>query len=215
MNTCFRCGATIASDTAFCPECGAPQIRVAIKTEPSDTGVSPQQAPSPEPLPVSLVPENLQWSQFLRGAWLLILLTGIATAVFMPVGLLLFLPGSVVAALRIYSRRHFAALRPGQGAALGAGFACSAFLLGMLPHILYFSSRPGEFRDLLTKGMHDALARTPDPQAQKALQNILSSNESILALTILVLLFVLLIYVVVGSVAGASAVALSRPKPRL
>ncbi|HEX2329398.1 MAG TPA: zinc ribbon domain-containing protein [Candidatus Angelobacter sp.] len=215
MNTCFRCGATIASDTAFCPECGAPQIRVAIKTDAPDSSVSPQPQHSSEPPLVAFSPDKLQWPLFWRAAWLLILLTGIATAVFMPVALLLVLPLSVAAALRIYSRRHLAALRPGQGATMGAGFGGTSFLIGILPHILYFSTHTAEFRDLLSKGMHDALARTPDPQAQKALESILSSNQSILALTIMVLIFMLLIYVVVGSVAGATTIAVSRQKPRL
>jgi hypothetical protein len=117
--------------------------------------------------------------------------------------------------VRIYARRYFGLLRTGQGAALGAGFGAVAFVLGTLPAIIYYSGHTGEYRAMLSKGMQDALARNPDPQVQKTLQAMLSSNESVLALTILVLLFMLVIWIIVGSVAGASTVALSKQKPRL
>lgn len=214
MNTCFRCGASIASDTAFCPECGAPQIRVAIKTEPADAPVAAEQAHAPEPLPPGLVPGKLHWGQFLRSSWLLLLLTAIGTAVFMPVGLFLLLPGSVVAALRTYGRQQYLPLRAGQGAALGAGFGLASFLLGIVPHVLYFSTHPGAFQEMMNKAMHDAILRAPDPQTQKTLTSILSSHEATLAVALLGLLITLLIYTIVGSVAGASTVALTRDKSR-
>ena len=215
MNTCFRCGAAIASDTVFCPECGAPQIRVALKTEPADAPAFADHTHDPEPLPPSLLPDKLNWSQFFRASWLLILLTGIASMVYLPVGMLLFLPGSIVAAVRIYSRRHAGFLRAGQGATLGAAFGFLAFLLATIPPTFYFSAHPVEFRTMLTQQMHEALARRPDPQVQKTLEGIMSSNESLIAFSVLVVLFAMVIFLIVGSIAGASTVALSREKPRL
>ncbi len=215
MNTCFRCGATIASDTVFCPECGAPQIRVAVKIEPADAPAVADHAHGLAPLPPALLPDKLNWTQFFRASWLLILLSGIASMVYLPVGLLLFLPGSIVAAIRIYSRRHPAWLRAGQGATLGAAFGFFAFLVATIPPTVYFSAHPGEFHTMLTQQMHEALARTPDPQAQKTLEGILSNNDSLLAFSILVVLFAMVIFLIVGSVAGASTVALSKQKPHL
>lgn len=148
---------------AFCPHCGAPQIRVsaAVTSEPALLTELPasaaEETQSPLPPPISLAPAaaRIDWRQGTRSAALAGLL--LALAIFLvsllavavglvlhlgqgPIGLLL-LTGSWLcmlaagaAAVRLYHRRRpDAAISAGMGARLGIVSGLLGFLLYSVP----------------------------------------------------------------------------------
>src|ERR1041385_7562161 len=114
---CYRCGSQMGEQTPFCPSCGAPQIRVSVRTAVPDTHEPDSLNTPPPPLdsappqlpggPVGLVPfRPVLWKKFFRIVFPMAVLVGASTAAMLPVGLLIFLPASVVLAIHLYRRRQ-------------------------------------------------------------------------------------------------------------
>ena len=163
---CHRCGAAVEQGTAFCPQCNAPQIRVAVaETVPPSGSVSESSIP---PLPAyfgSSLATRIDWSQ----AWPATALAGLIAAVLMitpfaGLGLGMLIGGSL--SVVFYRRRVPAArLTPGMGARLGMvtgvlGSVCLAIVLAIRTLLTHGWDSVRE--DLIT-GVEQAAARNPDP----------------------------------------------------
>ena len=154
--------------TAFCPQCNAPQIRVAVAETVAPSGTISESAIPPLPAYFASSPATrIEWSQ----AWPATALAGLIAAVLMitplaGLGLGMLIGGSLSVVL--YRRRVPATrVTPGMGVRLGMvtgvlGSACLAILLAVRTLLSHGWDR---VREDLIAGVEQAAARNPDPQA--------------------------------------------------
>lgn len=218
QNICYRCGDAIEGQPAFCPACGAPQIRVSARAQPLENAEAPAadfqfpEAPFPATQGLFLTSE-ISWRDFIRAAAPLAALTGILTLVLPPLGFFVLLPANLVWAISRYRRNRPLAIRAGQGARMGAmmGFLSFGFFL-----LSFFAGLPlfwAGFHSAMLAKIHEIAAQNPDPQAQQMMQWFATPNGFI-TFTAIGLGSILLILLVVGMASGALAVALGRARNR-
>lgn len=216
---CYRCGGELPENAIFCPVCNAPQIRVPVPSEEAEEAASgPVQPPSPFPqrTPISTVPAvagKIQWKVFLNTAWPLALIAGLLTGFVPLLGIVLLLPVSVVIGVRMYRKRHFVALRAGQGARLGLAMGLMSFL-GFAPVFAAVITFNQSFHQQLLEGMSQAAARNPDPQVRQIMDSMLNTPQGFAILVGFSLVFFLAIILFVSSAAGALATRAQGRQPR-
>jgi hypothetical protein len=209
---CFRCSNPIEEQIAFCPACGAPQIRV---SKPADS--LPETQPGPEPTQdpfaaisdISAIQVNksgIAWKSFARTAAPLAALTGLFTVPLPPVGMFIILPASVILAIYIYCRHHPAPVRGGEGARLGAltGLLSSFFFAVFFLVTAYLNQ--AKYREIIVNKVHEIAAQNPDPQAQQMLQWF-TTPHGIMTFTAMFLVTVLVFCLIISAGIGALAVA--------
>jgi hypothetical protein len=201
---------------AFCPSCGAPQIRVSRPeeaqpaTELQEPSVSGSQS---HPVVLIAPPADLhgmtgiQWKPFLRTAAPLAALTGAFTAALPPLGLFVLLPSSLVWAISRYRRQRPFALHAGQGVRMGAlmGLLSFGFFLVMI------FLNPSAYRDIMVRSIHESALRNPDPQVQQMLQWF-TTPDGLVACAAMFLAVLLGFFVVIGMGSGALAAALGKER---
>jgi hypothetical protein len=208
----------------FCSACGAAQIRVSPRDEPSDnpafpasgpddTSASPAHAGYGSPL-VPDVPTTIQWGKYFKSAWPLALIAGIATGVFPPGGFLLFLPIAVILSLRLYRKHHFGQIRLGQGALLGAALSVLSFAAVVAIYVLFYPTISGHFRDALIQGLNDSPVHNSNPEGALALRNLLDSPDGVLTLFSFITFFIFCLNTLFACLAGALAASLGQEKPK-
>jgi hypothetical protein len=210
---CHRCGAAVDDGVPFCPQCNAPQIRVAGADATTHLGT--EIAPAPSAYPGSSPASTIQWSQALPAT----ALGGLIAAMAMSIPLGAFGLGMLAAgALSVvfYRRRNPAAqLTPAMGARLGAvsgalGFGIFAILISI--EVVVF--RAGEdLRKTLLEAVRQSAARSPDPQAQQMLE-YLKTPQGLALVMVLGLIVMFLIFLIFSSLGGAVGAALLRRKDR-
>jgi hypothetical protein len=97
---CHRCGATLVGDDTFCPNCGAPQLRV----EEGAEGVQPFDAARPGPSE----PLDASWRDAIAAALIFAIPVGLLSSNLLPfasTGFCLWVVGGSVAAVHLYRRR--------------------------------------------------------------------------------------------------------------
>ena len=204
--------------TAFCPQCNAPQIRVAVaETVPPSGSVSESSIP---PLPAyfgSSLATRIDWSQ----AWPATALAGLIAAVLMitpfaGLGLGMLIGGSL--SVVFYRRRVPAArLTPGMGARLGMvtgvlGSVCLAIVLAIRTLLTHGWDSVRE--DLIT-GVEQAASRNPDPQTHQVVE-FLKSPQGLVLLLIMALITTVIFFVIFSGLGGAlGAFLLRRRKEHL
>jgi hypothetical protein len=221
QSDCHRCGHPIEAQLAFCPACGAPQIRVSRAIEPSqeEAAASDSAIPAP-PLPDSPFPAELSttvgidWKYFLRTAIPLAALTDVLTMTLHPLALFVFLPANLVWAISRYRRRHPAAVGSGQGARMGAMMGLLSFAFFLAFFLVSISFRHAQYRDIMVTQIHQISAQNPDPQAQHMLQWFMTP-DGLITFTAIALVTILLICLALGTGSGALAIALGRDRKRL
>jgi hypothetical protein len=207
----------VEDGTAFCRQCGAPQIRVA--------GVEPEAIPSSPVSTKDLLPHSLpsttisgsaiQWSRALPGA----LIGGFVAAFAMqlPFGLsgLGLLAGGVTAVV-LYQRRTFGMpLTGGMGAKLGAfagaiGFLIFAIFTAVQVAVL---NKGAEFRAVLLQALDQAASRSSDPQAQAALAQ-LRTPEGLAFMMAAGFFMILIVFLILCSVGGALGAVFTRNRAK-
>ena len=205
---CSKCGAVVEDGTPFCPNCAAPQIRVA--------GSLAEVAPSPFEGQIDGLPDTntIQWSQALPAAALAGLIA--ACLMFVPLGAfgIGMLADGLLVLLFYHRRRPGAPLTPGMGAQLGMvsgvfGFAMFAIFTAI--EVLVFHSG-GQLRAALVEAVQQSASRTSDPQAQQVLDYLKSPAGLALVMGIgLAVIFV--IFLLLSCLGGTlTAVFLRRKK---
>lgn len=204
---CHQCSSPVEDGTAFCPHCGAAQIRVA--SDEAQRAGEPLAPSEPVPSPV------IQWSQALPAA----ALAGVIAAGLMFIRLGIFGLGMMsagVLAVLFYRRRSpGGTLSAGMGARLGMvsgvlGFAMFALFTAV--EMLVFHSG-GQLRMALLEAIEQSALRSPDPEAQQFL-TYLKSPPGLALVMALTLVAMFLAFLIFAGLGGALAAALQRRKER-
>lgn len=224
---CSRCGAAVDDNSAFCPECEAPQIRFGGR-EPS----SVPRATIPEPVPAATSfrqqseadryefwrgaqPESKPADSraFLRSAVYAGIIGAILSA--LPFGFVFALPLAGVLSVVFYKKRaKLNELPPSRGLRLGtlAGLcAFGAFLVLFAIEIKATHQGP-ELRQAMVDRIHHAQAMNPDPHAQKMLAYFLTS-QGMVVMIVTGFLFMGIVFVLLAGVGGTISAAFSRRAP--
>ncbi len=213
--------------TPFCPSCGAPQIRVSVRTAAQDPAEPDSLSTPPPPLdsasarlpamPGGLGPSQpVLWKKFFRIVLPMAVVVGASSAAMLPVGLLIFLPASVVLAIHVYRRRQ----QPGPitsslGARLGVFTGLLGFAVFLIVFVLAVTSHKTEYREVIIKGLNDAAASNAAPQIQQKMRAFFSGTAGILVFTAFFLGVTLIFFLIISSLTGALAAATSRGKKPL
>jgi hypothetical protein len=204
----------VEQGTAFCPQCRAPQIRVAVPetfTIPV-TGSDPSVGALPAYLGTRLI-NRIEWSQALPAS----ALAGLIAAVLMMTplagfGLGMLIGGSL--SVVFYRRRiPVANITPGMGARLGmlSGIlgACIFAVLLSLGTLLFHAW--DTIRGKLMEIVEQTAARNSDPQTLQALE-FFKSPQGIMMLLSMALLGTLLAFVIFSGLGGALGAVLLQKK---
>ena len=211
---CYRCGNPIEEQIAFCPACGAPQIRVRLPEPISD--VQPEaELTSDQVARISSTPANLagrsgiQWRPFARTAAPLAAFTGMLTVMAPGLGFFVLLPGSLMVAIYIYRRTRPAPMRGGQGARMGALMGLLSFVFFTVFFLVAVSLNQPKYREVIVNRIHEVAAQNPDQQAQQMLQWF-ATTDGLITITAMFLVFVLVFFLIIGVGSGALAVTLGK-----
>jgi hypothetical protein len=196
---CHQCGAAVEQGTAFCPQCRAPQIRVAVPEIVIPSGIASDSAVTSLPAyfgaPLST---RIEWSQALPAT----ALAGLITALLMMTPLAYFGFGMLIGgslSVVFYRRRiPVANVTPGMGARLG-------MVSGILGGGIF------SVRAKLIEVVEQTAARNPDPQTQQALEFFKSPDGIVLLLTT-ALIGALIAFVIFSGLGGALGAAFLRRK---
>ena len=219
QNICYRCGRPVEGQIAFCAACGAPQIRVSRPEQPVNVLEEQQDVPSvfPEqPFPASgrLAPSGgIAWKDFIHAATPLAAVTGILTVPLAPIGLFVLLPANLIWAIVRYRRNRPLAIRPGQGARMGAMMGALSFGFFLACFLATITVWQTQYRELMIARINEIAAQNPDPQAQQMMQGF-ATPHGLIVFTAIGLGTILLIFLVIGMGSGALAVALGKARNR-
>lgn len=196
----------IAEGAPFCPQCGAPQIRVAVSGSAASGPLPPGTPDEIQPPAQPVFRPGVAW----RAARASIVIAGILAAIaamIAPVGGIgvlfwTFLAATVV--VRLYSRRPEVRLTGASGARLGAATGLSTFLAWMILFLVaIFGLRQGpQLHEFVIKAMREASANYPTPQATQAM-DFIATNSGFATFICMMLVLLLLFSVICGALAGA------------
>lgn len=197
--------------TAFCPQCRAPQIRVAVPEPVSLSGTTSDS--SLPPYFDSALTNRIEWSQALPAT----ALAGLIAAVLMMTplagfGLGMLIGGSM--SVVFYRRRiPMANVTPGMGARLGmvTGILGGGIFAALLSIGTMLFHAWDTIRGKLIEVVEQTAARNPDPQAQQAME-FFKSPEGIVLLVTTALIGTLIAFVIFSGLGGALGAALLRRK---
>jgi hypothetical protein len=205
---CHSCHQAVEDGVPFCQHCGAPQIRVAmveplLASEPAAAeGQSPDAFPTTQH--VSQVASPIEWQNALPAC----ALAAAIAAVLMALGLMvpfLAVVGAGFLAVGFYRRRNPGVLiNAGAGARLGAvsGLLCFGMSAVLEALALAIFHKGAVLRDKMLEAIQQAASRTTDPQAV-AMLDYLKSPAGVAVMTVFVLIFAFIAFVVLSSLGGA------------
>jgi hypothetical protein len=212
---CHKCGHSIEDGKAFCSQCGAPQIRVAVPetlVEAAPQGDGKARAlegdvgPGSSVIPVGTLPGSE--TRALRPC---------ALAAAVAVGLTALGLNPFVAALgagflgiAFYRRRGPGTLiRSGSGAKLGAVSGILFFAMSTVLELLAVAllHKGAEIRSQMLDKVQQAAARYPGPEVQPFL-DFVKSPDGFAIMMVASVIFGLLAFVVLGSCGGVLGAAL-------
>lgn len=185
---CSKCGVTVQDGIAFCPNCGAPQIRVANPF--GDTPVTPPMPPGtpgevqPPAEPITPWPTQQQgfrspmqydW----RAGWRAAITVGVVMGMFSETPALerfccLWTIAAGCVAIFLYRRNAGVAVVPvSLGFRTGAITGVIGFAIKAVFAVFHLMLRGGvEERQALRETIQRSLERSPDPQAQEMIRRI-------------------------------------------
>jgi hypothetical protein len=216
---CYRCGNPIEEQIAFCPACGAPQIRVSRPIEPlaEVQDLPAAELTSDQVAAIASTPANLtgrsgiQWKSFSRTAAPLAAFTGMLTVMAPGLGFFILLPGSLMVSIYIYRRTRPAPMRGGQGARMGALMGLLSFVFFTVFFLVAISLNQPKYREVIVNMIHEAAAQNPDQQVQQVVQWF-ATTDGLITFTAMILAFALVCFLIIGVGSGALAVILGKPR---
>jgi hypothetical protein len=223
-HACHKCGAAVEDGVPFCPQCGAPQIRVMVAAPPTATlpSSSTAEVASRPTTPAELGQPT--WSQGWRAANLAAGLGALAALLVamgtgLPqLGFLVWMAGGGMLAVMIYRRRQrLLQMNAATGARLGAQAGLMGFVIfGVLSLVQALALRgTGKLQAALEQALKASAARSGDPNAQKMIEQFLTP-EGMRALLMLGIVLMLVLFVATSSLSGMlAAVLMGKKETRL
>lgn len=219
--TCHRCGAVIAEDTAYCSQCGAPQVRVpeSFTTVATPAAAADGGNASSDNLLASAAGIRVNWRHALPSAGA----AGFAMAVATMLPLLsnffpLWMLGGGWLAVNIYARRTSLLLLPANiGAKVGAlagllGFAFFAIFTSAYLAIATVVLHQGEqIRATLRSVLEQAAANNHDAHAQ-ALAQWMQTPEGLAFVVGFSMFLFLVAFLLLSSAGGIFAASRARKR---
>jgi hypothetical protein len=217
-NPCYKCGQSIEEGKPFCPQCGAPQIRVVMPeaampaagnvssnvsvNDPSVLSLNPPSVSAP--LSGSGLTGGIEWPRALRACAIAALISALVMAFGLMVPLLAGLGAGFLAVTLYHRRGAIWNVNARSGAQLGAlsgvfFFGISVILEALAAALLHTG---GQIRQKLLEALQQAASRSADPQVQ-AVFDRMKTPEGFVAMLILFLVVLLLVAIAAGSLAGA------------
>jgi hypothetical protein len=202
---CYKCGHTIEEGRPFCPQCGAPQIRVAL---PQPVSASPNTAIdiSTGTGEANLDYANLPATATGRFSVQSCGLAAASAAVLMFLGLTPLVAALAAGFLGVVflRRRHEGGIQPGAGARFGALSGVFLFMIaGVLETLIIVAAhKTAELRAEMLEKVQQAASRYPTPDVQPLLDFVKSPNGFTFML-IASLVFGFVAFVVLGAIGGA------------
>jgi hypothetical protein len=215
---CYKCATSIDETLPFCPQCGAPQIRVASPDEAPEATVVPSTDATPQAyLPsswttsgTSHAPQSaaIQWEIAWKGALLSGLGAAVLTAVpVVGVGCCLWLLGAGALAVWLYQRRVPGTIvTPGMGMRIGAASGVIGYVATTIWSVLRFASNSQEFRTAMQEQMDKSLAANPDPRAQEIMRQFvgnLNTPQGLATFFVIILAIMAIVFVIFSAAGGA------------
>jgi len=207
---CYKCGHSVEDGRPFCSQCGAPQIRVAMPE-----GVTPAAAGTvlSSPLPIfssdsSSVPVPRAPSLSTEIGWPTAMRACAIAALVMTLGLVIPLVavlGAGSLAVTLYRQRNPAwTVNARSGAKVGAVcgvlfFGTAAVFETVAVRLLHTGS---QVRQKMLDALQQAASRSNDPQVQAAFDQ-LKTPEGIALMLVFGMVFLFLVSIAAGSLAGA------------
>lgn len=200
--------------TAFCPQCRAPQIRVAVPEIVIPSGIASDSTVTSLPAYFGVpLTTRIEWSQALPAT----ALAGLITALLMMTPLAYFGFGMLIGgslSVVFYRRRvPVANVTPGMGARLGmvSGILGGGIFAALLSVGTTLFHAWDSVRAKLIEVVQQTAARNPDPQTQQALEFFKSPDGIVLLLTT-ALIGALIAFVIFSGLGGALGAAFLRRK---
>ena len=199
---------------AFCPQCNAPQIRVAGTDPAAYPGSAPDVLISP---PLHLPNQAIEWGPALPAiGFAAVVAAGLAIMPLGGVGLGTLSAGFL--SVLLYRRRNSAFNpTPGMGAKLGAVSGAVAFAILTVFLAIWAAVRHNgaEIRQTMMEAVEQSAAKSSNPQqAQQALE-FLKTPAGFSVMMILGLIVTLVAFLIFSAVGGALGAVLLRRKERL
>jgi hypothetical protein len=219
---CYRCGQSVEDGRPFCPQCGAPQIRVAVpELAPVAAGVpsadifASDSALAPDTLNTSLSPA-IVWPSALRTSAIAALIAAMIMSLGLMVPLLAVL-GAGFLAVSFYHRKNPAwNVNARSGARLGAVsgilFFGMAAVFETIAVAVFHSG--GQIRQKMLEALQQAASRSNDPQVQATLDR-LKTPEGIALMLVFGLIMLFVVSVAAGGLAGALTGAILGRRKRI
>jgi hypothetical protein len=221
-HACHGCGAAVNEGVAFCPHCGAPQIRVQVASDTENESAPTSQpddlgelGPARTLTASGVTLTQVHWPQAFRCALpAAVLATVVGFIVSLAAGplpgLLAWTLLSGILATAMYARRmRPIPIVPGIGAKIGALTGLIGFLVvSLLTSAQLLTRGSGEFRALLQEQLRRSSAAA-DPAVQPWLDYFLSPR-GMAVMMMVSLAFTLVLFVGLSSVGGAIWTKLGR-----
>jgi hypothetical protein len=208
---CYQCGATVQDGVAFCVQCNAPQIRVAL-AEPSLPGdgggdIRPLRA-SYSGVPGS---GRFEWAQALPSAFLGLLIASVLSLILRGALALGMLAAGFLSVYFYHRRNPLIGLTVGLGARLGAISGALGFgILGIVSAIATFVSHSvAEIRVIMLKAVQEYVSRNADPQMQQVL-DFYNSRQGFILMLVLGSIMMLILFLALSSMGGIIGAAVLR-----
>jgi hypothetical protein len=213
-HACYKCGKAVEDGIPFCPQCGAPQIRVMMAAQPAPGRSSsvalegrPEQPAGLPGLQPAGAPRAWRAANLAAGlgalvALLVAVLTGLPQVAFF-----LWMLGGGMLAVVIYRRRQqLGFMSAGMGARLGAMAGLMGFVIfGLLSLVQMLAMRgTGQLRAALEQALKTSAAHSGNPEAQQMVQQFLTP-EGMRLLLALGIVLMLVLFVALSSLGGAIA----------
>jgi hypothetical protein len=218
---CYKCGQLLEEGKPFCPQCGAPQIRVIlpeVSPNPILAGGAGVVARQPELSISSHQAAGLPTA--LSNEWKPCALSAAAALVLTFVGINPFVAAFAAGGLSVVFFRRGALgmpLRSGTGAKLGALTGLLLFGMSTVFEVLAITllGKGAELRSEVLEKVHEVSDRYPSAQVQPLI-DFVKTPEGFAFMLAGSIVFVLIAFIVLGTLGGATAAAITgkRSRPR-
>jgi hypothetical protein len=208
---CYQCGATVQDGVAFCVQCNAPQIRVALAEPslPGDEGEEIRAAGSSYAAVTSS--SRFEWAQALPSAFLGLLLASVLSLILRGALALGMLAAGFLSVYFYHRRNPLIGLTVGLGARLGAISGALGFgILGIVSAVATFVSHSvAEIRLIMLKAVQEYVSRNADPQMQQVLE-FYNSRQGFILMLVLGSIMMLILFLALSSMGGIIGAAVLR-----